>query len=152
VAGKDTQIAALVEPSISALGFTLWGVEYSGSGRSTVLRVYIDSPAGITVDDCARVSRQLGSILDVEDPIGGEYTLEVSSPGLDRLLFTLQQTRDYVGERVDLRMRFPIEGRRRFRGVLKAVNEDALLVSVDGGEFSLPYDAVERARVEPGAL
>src|SRR5210317_906283 len=89
MATKDQQIAELLESSVAALGFELWGVEYLSQGRHSTLRVYIDAEDGITVDDCARVSEQVGSVLDVEDPINGEYTLEVSSPGMDRLLFRL---------------------------------------------------------------
>ena len=101
MASKDQQIADMLEPTVTALGFELWGVEYIAQGRHSVVRIYIESPGGITVDDCASVSEQVSGVLDVEDPITGEYTLEVSSPGMDRLLFKLAQYAAYVGETVD---------------------------------------------------
>ena len=89
MASREQKIEALLEPTIEALGFELWGLEYLSQGRHTLLRLYIDGENGVTVDNCAEVSRHVSGVLDVEDPITGEYTLEVSSPGVDRLLFRL---------------------------------------------------------------
>lgn len=105
MAGKDQQITDLLGATIEALGFELWGVEYLSQGRHSLLRIYIDAEQGISVDDCALVSHQVSAVLDVEDPISGEYTLEVSSPGMDRLLFRLDQYPGFVGEVVDVRLR-----------------------------------------------
>lgn len=149
MAGKDQQIADLLRATVEALGFELWGVEYLSQGRHSVVRVYIDSPQGITVDDCAAVSEQVGSILDVEDPVTGEYTLEVSSPGVDRLLFRLEQYPGYVGEIVELRLRSAFEGRRKFKGVLKGLEGDDVVIQVDDHEYILPHGTIEKARVEP---
>jgi len=91
VATKEQQIQALLEPTVEALGYELWGLEYLSQGRHSTLRLYIESEQGISIDDCAAVSEQVSSVLDVEDPITGEYTLEVSSPGMDRLLFKPDQ-------------------------------------------------------------
>ena len=91
MATKDQQITDMLRTTVEALGFELWGIEYLSQGRHSVLRVYIEAENGIAVEDCATVSEQVGSVLDVEDPITGEYTLEVSSPGMDRLLFKLDQ-------------------------------------------------------------
>jgi ribosome maturation factor RimP len=113
------------------------------------VRVYIDSPTGITVEDCAVVSAQVSSILDVEDPITGEYTLEVSSPGMDRLLFNLEQYSGYVGEMVELRLRSAFEGRRKFKGTLKGIEGEDVVIQIDDHEFLLPYGAIEKARVQP---
>ena len=118
MATKDRQIEDMIEPTVKAMGFALWGVEYISQGRHSVLRVYIERDSGITVDHCAAVSSQISAIFDVEDPITGEYTLEVSSPGMDRRLFTLEQFSAYVGEVVDLQLRNPFDGRRKFKGVL----------------------------------
>ena len=148
MASKDQQIADMVQSTVAALGYELWGVEYVAQGKHSVVRVYIDSPAGISVDDCATVSTQVSSIFDVEDPVAGEYTLEVSSPGMDRLLFTLEQYAGYVGEVVELRLRSAFEGRRRFKGVLKGIEGDDVVVQVDDHEFLLPYGAIEKARVQ----
>jgi ribosome maturation factor RimP len=149
MASKDQQIAAMLQTTVAALGYVLWGVEHVAQGRHSVVRIYIDSPAGITVDDCAVVSEQVSSILDVEDPITGEYTLEVSSPGMDRLLFNLEQYSGYVGETVDLRLRSAFEGRRRFKGMLKGIEGEDVVIQIDDHEFLLPYGAIEKARVQP---
>ena len=149
MASKDQQIADMLQSTVAALGYELWGVEHVAQGRHSVVRVYIDGPAGITVDDCAAVSEQVSSILDVEDPIAGEYTLEVSSPGMDRLLFNLAQYSGYVGETVELRLRSAFEGRRRFKGILKGIEGDEVVIQVDDHEFLLPYGAIEKARVQP---
>jgi ribosome maturation factor RimP len=149
VASKDQQIAGMLGPAVTVLGFELWGVEHIVQGRHSVVRVYIESPGGITVDDCATVSEQVSSILDVEDPITGEYTLEVSSPGMDRLLFKLEQYAGYVGEMVELRLRSAFEGRRKYKGVLKGIEGEDVVVQIDDQEFLLPYGAIEKARVQP---
>jgi ribosome maturation factor RimP len=133
---------------VEALGFELWGVELLSQGRHSVLRLYIDRDAGISVDDCALVSGQVGAVLDVEDPIAGDYTLEVSSPGLDRRLFELEQYARFAGEQIDLKLRVPYEGRRRFQGILKGVEDEDIVVQVDDHEYLLPFDQVDKARVE----
>ena len=149
MAGKDQQITDLLGATIEALGFELWGVEYLSQGRHSLLRVYIDAEQGITVEDCALVSQQVGSVLDVEDPITGEYTLEVSSPGMDRLLFRLDQYPGFVGEVVDLRLRTPFEGRRKFKGVLTGIEGEDVVIRVDDHEYLLPHSAIEKARIQP---
>ena len=149
MASKDQQIADMLQSSVVALGYALWGVEYVAQGKHSVVRVFIDSPAGISVDDCAAVSEQVSSILDVEDPITGEYTLEVSSPGMDRLLFRLVQYFGYVGETVEVRLRSAFEGRRRFKGILKGIEGEDIVIQVDDHEFLLPHGAIEKARVQP---
>ena len=149
MASKDRQIADMLDSTVTALGYELWGVEYLAQGRHSLVRVFIDGPDGITVDDCAAVSEQVGSVLDVEDPVNGEYTLEVSSPGLDRLLFKLEQYPRYVGEVVDLRLRSAFEGRRKFKGILKGIEGEDVVVEVADHEFILPHDAIEKARVQP---
>ena len=149
MASREQKIEALLEPTIEALGFELWGLEYLSQGRHTVLRLYIDGENGITVDDCAEVSRHVSGVLDVEDPITGEYTLEVSSPGVDRLLFRLNHYPPYVGEWIELRLRTPFEGRRKFKGTLKGIEGEDVVVQVDDHEFLLPHSAIERAQVRP---
>jgi len=149
VASKDQQITDMLQPTVEALGFELWGVEYQSQGRHSLVRLYIDSPDGINVGDCATVSEQASSLLDVEDPIAGEYTLEVSSPGMDRLLFKLEQYAGYVGETVELRLRSPFEGRRKFKGVLKGIEGEDVVIQVDDHEYLLPHGAIDKARVQP---
>ena len=149
MASREQTIEALLTPTVEALGFELWGLEYLSQGRHTILRLYIDGENGVTVDDCAEVSRHVSGVMDVEDPITGEYTLEVSSPGVDRLLFRLDHYPTYVGEWIELRLRTPFEGRRKFKGTLKGVEGEDVVVQVDDHEFLLPHSAIERAQVRP---
>ena len=143
-------IAELLEPGIRSMGYELVGVEYHGGGKGGgLLRVYIDNEQGISADDCQRVSYQVSGVLDVADPIPGHYTLEVSSPGLDRLLFRLQDFERFTGQLVRVYMRFPIEGQRRFKGRLLGLREDRVVVEQDGTQVSLPYDQIEQARLVP---
>lgn len=149
MASKEQQIEQLLQPTVEAMGFDLWGVEYVSQGRHSILRLYIDAEQGINVDDCAAVSHQAGSVLDVEEPINGEYTLEVSSPGMDRLLFKLEQYPQYANEVIELRLRSPFEGRRKFKGILKGIEGEDIVVQVDDHEYLLPHSAVDKARIEP---
>jgi ribosome maturation factor RimP len=146
------RLRELCRGGVEALGFELVDVELAGGGRSPTLRVYIDNPrgSGITVEDCAQVSRQLSAIFDVEDPLPGSYTLEVSSPGLDRPLVTPADFRKRVGETVKVKLRRPDEtGRRNFAGALIEATDSNIVVEVDKERFSLSYAAIERARLVP---
>ncbi|MCG8413516.1 MAG: ribosome maturation factor RimP [Pseudomonadales bacterium] len=141
------KVQNLIEPTVEALDLELWGIEHAAQGKYSVLRIYIESDAGITIDDCEKVSRQVSAIFDVEDPIAGEYTLEVSSPGLDRPLFTLEQFGQFAGTEVNVRMRGPIEGRRKFKGVVAGVAEDSVSMKVDDEIVVLPFADIEKANV-----
>lgn len=146
---KDSQLIELLQPIVEGMGFVFWGLEFSASSRHTLLRVYIDHQDGIDVDQCAEVSRQISSVLDVEDPITQEYTLEVSSPGLDRALFTLEQYQQYANHIVDLRLRIPFEGRRKFKGQLLGVEDQDVVLLVDENEYLLPVELIEKAHIVP---
>jgi ribosome maturation factor RimP len=139
----------LIEPVVTALGLELWGLDFHSAGRNSTLRIYIDGLNGVSVDDCARVSHQVSGILDVEDPIPEQYMLEVSSPGMDRPLYTLEQFQAYAGHQVQLRLRVPFEGRRKFKGLLNGVEGDEVLLVVDDEEYLLPIDYIDRANVIP---
>lgn len=151
MSSKSSQLQELLEPSVTALGLVLWGVEYLSQGRNSTLRIYIentDPDAGISVEDCARVSHQVSGILDVEDPIAGEYRLEVSSPGMERPLYTLEQFAKYIGHPVQIRLRMAFEGRRKFQGTFKGIeNDDELVLEVDGEEYLLPFDWLDKANL-----
>ncbi|KPD26922.1 MULTISPECIES: ribosome maturation factor RimP [Pseudomonas aeruginosa group] len=149
MSSKLEQLQALLAPVVEALGYECWGVEFISQGRHSVLRVYIDRPEGILIDDCEAVSRQVSGILDVEDPISGEYTLEVSSPGMDRPLFTLEQFAKHAGEQVKIRLRSPYEGRRNYQGILRGVEEQEVVVLVDDHEYLLPIDSIDKANIIP---
>jgi len=144
---SEQQIVDLLEPTIEAMGLQLWGIEHVSQGRYSVLRIYIESADGISIEDCEQVSRQVSAILDVEEPIAGEYTLEVSSPGADRRLFTLEQFEQFTGSEVDVRLKTPLEGRRKFKGQLTGVKEQRIVLQVDGNEYQCPFEAIERANI-----
>jgi len=142
----------LLEPPIAALDYELIDLEFAREGRGGVLRIYIDRRAGaadVTVDDCASVSHAVSQILETQDPIKGHYTLEVSSPGFDRILRTRAHFERFIGERVFAELKLPIDGRRRFVGALKSVSDDTIVVEVDGQAYSLPFDRIQKARLRP---
>ena len=138
-----------IEPTVAGLGYELLGIERSRGTGAQLLRLYIDHADGITVEDCERVSRQVSDVLDAEQLVQGEYTLEVSSPGLDRPLFTLEQHRRFIGEQVALRLRALVGGRRRVTGFLRAVAEESLVLEVEGETLEVPFREVERSRLVP---
>jgi ribosome maturation factor RimP len=149
VSSKLEQLQALLAPVVEALGYECWGLEYISQGRHSVLRIYIDHANGVLVEDCEKVSRQVSGVLDVEDPISNEYTLEVSSPGMDRPLFTLEQFAKHAGELVKIKLRSPYEGRRNFQGPLRGVEEQDVVVLVDDHEYLLPIDLIDKANIIP---
>jgi len=143
-----TEITQMIGPAVEALGVDLWGVELISQGRHSVLRVYIDKEQdGISIEDCEKVSRQISGIFDVEDPITGEYTLEVSSPGMDRPLFNESQFARYVNEIVSLRLRTPLDGRRKFKGQIQKVEDGRLYMVVDNDEIDFPIVAIDKANL-----
>jgi ribosome maturation factor RimP len=148
----------LLEPPIEALDYELVDVEYAREGRGGVVRVFIDRrteepaggpPASVTVDDCARVSHVVSELLESEDPIKGHYTLEVSSPGFDRILRKRAHFERFVGERIFAELKLPINGRRRFAGVLKSIAGDSIVMDVDGQTHELPLERIQKARLRP---
>lgn len=149
MSAKLKLLQELVEPVVKGLGLELWGIEFTLAGKNSLLRIYIDGPEGVTVDDCARVSHQVSGLLDVEEPISEQYSLEVSSPGMDRPLYTLEQFTAYAGHTIQLRLRMPFDGRRKFKGILNGVEGDEVLLVVDNEEYLLPHELIERANVVP---
>ncbi|MGA7799547.1 MAG: ribosome maturation factor RimP [Gammaproteobacteria bacterium] len=140
-------LMALIEPAVTALGCELVGVEYVSG--SSLLRVYIDRPEGVTLDDCEAVSYQISGLLDVEDPVPGHYSLEVSSPGLDRPLFKAGDFERFAGQQVRIRLGVPIDGRRNFKGLLRGLRQDDVVIEEDGQEVRLPLERIEQARLVP---
>ena len=147
---RDT-LAALLTPLVEGLGYEIWELEYSPARGNGCLRLYIDTEAGITLDDCERVSRAVSELLDASDPIPGQYTLEVSSPGLERPLRTAEQFGRFVGETVSVETVQAIEGRRRFKGALTAAGADTVEVEVDGKRWTLPLGGIRKAHLAPQA-
>ena len=146
---RQSEIKGLIEPAIQSLGCELWGVEYAAQGKHATLRIYIEKEGGVQVDDCERVSRQISAVLDVEDPIQSAYTLEVSSPGMDRLLFEKQQYEEFLGAQLKVRLRTNFEGRRNFSGILAALEDDEVVLRADDQEYVFPIESIDRAQVVP---
>ena len=146
---RETQIAELLRPTLEGMGTELWGIEYLTQGKHSTLRIFIDKEGGVGIDDCEQVSRQISALMDVEDPIGGAYTLEVSSPGLDRLLFKRTHFEAYIGSLVKVRLQMNYEGRRNFKGRLAAVENDEIILRQGREEFVFPLETLDRAQVVP---
>ena len=150
MAVANSELKQLLGPVVEALGCELWGLELQTGGKTKLLRIYIArAEDGIGVDDCERVSRQASAVLDVEEAINGEDILEVSSPGMDRPLYELNQYEQYIGEDISLRLRFPYEGRRNFKGRLTGIDNDEIVLVVTDHEFLFPVEGIEKANVVP---
>lgn len=158
---KATEVSKLLAPTVASLGVELMGAEYLPSPGGAVLRLYIDVPANdlsvaadgearsVTIEECEAVSREVSAQLDVEDPISGNYTLEVSSPGIDRLLFTLAHYQRFVGELAKVTLRLPQDGRRRLQGTIERVDTRSVVFLLDGNEFAVVFDNIDKARLVP---
>ena len=143
------ELAKLLEPTVEGLGYELSDLEARVGGQNGLIRLFIDADAGISLDDCEKVSHAVSALLDVEDPLPGQYNLEVSSPGADRTLTKLSHFERFAGETVKVQLRFPIEGRRRFRGKLLSADEENIVVEVDGESHSLTRATIDTARLVP---
>lgn len=143
------QLQTLLTPIIESLGYQCWGIEFISQGKHSLLRIYIDHTNGIGVEDCEKVSKQVSAILDVEDPIPYEYTLEVSSPGMDRPLFTIEQYEMHKGEQLKVKLCSAFEGRRNFEGILQGVEDEQVILRVDNEEYLLPIELIEKANIVP---
>jgi len=145
------ELEKLLEPSIERLGYELSDLEVRLGGKSGVIRLFIDHPDGIGVADCEKVSSAVSALLDVEDPIPDHYDLEVSSPGWNRKLRKVEHFQRFAGETVKVEMRFPIAGRKRFRGTLLSSDDANIVVDVDGVSHTLPMATIDTARLVPAA-
>ena len=143
----EHKLTDMLRPAVEEVGKELLGIEYISAGNNSVLRLFIDHENGIDVDDCAEVSRQVGAILDVEDPINSEFNLEVSSPGLDRPLFDKPHYEAVIGEIIEVKLSIPLNGRRKFKGVLVAIENDTLIVTVDGEDYDLVLGNIVKANL-----
>jgi ribosome maturation factor RimP len=141
------RLIALIEPAIARLGYELVELEYAAGRTQAVVRIFIDKPDGIGLDDCEQVSRAVASLLDVEDPVPTAYTLEVSSPGFDRVLRTPAHFERFVGARVFVELKVPRAGRRRYTGTLQAVNDSGIELEVDRQKVEVPFGEIAKARL-----
>lgn len=148
---QDAQkLKQVLKAVVEVMGYELVGVEFHPRHDNALLRIYIDSEQGITVDDCQRTSHQISGVLDVEDLIAGHYTLEVSSPGLDRPLFEPQHFTRFAGSAVRIQLRELLEGRRKLIGQLRGMHDDeVVLVDEEGREWRVPLQRIEKARLVP---
>lgn len=144
----EDKLEGLFKPTIESMGFELWGFEYLPAGRHSILRVFIDKEdVGVTVGDCASISRQISAIMDVEDPISSAYMLEVSSPGMDRLLLKPSHFQRYQGKKVQVRTAIGVLGRKKFKGPMVQVTDTAIEIEVDGELYEIDYDIIEKANL-----
>lgn len=143
------ELIELLEPPVRAMGYELVELEYSPAGGGSLLRLYIDGPGGITLDDCEQVSNHISGLLDVEDPIPGAYNLEVSSPGIDRPLRTLAHFQHFAGQVAKIQLDAPLNGRRRYKGQLQGVEGETVQIEVDGELHELPFGRISKARLVP---
>lgn len=142
-------LVELIEPIVEGLGYECVGIEYHPHPKHGLLRIYIDSENGILLDDCSKVSHQISGVLDVENPIQGNYQLEISSPGADRPFFKLSQFEGFIGSKVIVNLYKPIEGRKKITGLIVKVVDDIIILEENGQIFKVPFDAMSKARMVP---
>lgn len=147
----EKKLISLLTPTLTSMSYELVGIEYHAQGKHSLLRIYIDKPEGITLEDCQEVSHQASGLLDVEDLINGQYSLEVSSPGLERPLFTLEHFRKYVGQKVKLRLQVPLAGQRNYQGVIGEIDEaddsDIQLILEGDTELRVRIEEIDKANL-----
>lgn len=141
----DDALMDIIGPQVESLGFTLWGIDMASAGRRTLVRIYIDSENGVSIDDCAAVSRQVGTALEVEDIMHGAYVLEVSSPGLERRFFSVEQLQDYLQSRLVVRLHEARDGVKKFEGILKSVEDGSFVLALEDEDVQFDWDQVKKA-------
>ncbi|UJF23032.1 ribosome maturation factor RimP [Shewanella sp. OMA3-2] len=147
MATLESRLVDMLTVPVEALGFKLWGIEYVQAGKHSIVRIFIDHENGIHIENCAEVSRQVGAVLDVEDPISTEFTLEVSSPGVDRPLFTAQQYAAYIGEDAKVQLTMPVAGSRNLKGAITKVDGQMLTITVDGKDLVVALDNIRKGNI-----
>lgn len=146
---QKTRLEQLLTPTVEAMGFDVWGIDYSSRGQRATLCLFIDSERGVDVDDCATVSNQIEAVLDVEEVLPRNLTIQVSSPGLDRVLFKPEQFKSYLGELIDVRLLWPKSGRSHLRGRLRFSDAEKFGIDFENEEFVVEFDQLRRARLVP---
>ena len=149
MAQDNSNLWALFEPVVEGMGFELVEIEHFPNPKHGVLRLYIDKRGGVNIDDCSAVSHQISALIDVEDPVRGQFNLEVSSPGLDRPLRKLKDYQRFTGEQVKLKTSMPFDGQRNFKGSLLRADEEYVVIETDAEEISVPFAAIDKARLVP---
>jgi ribosome maturation factor RimP len=146
---QTAKIKAMMAPTMTTMGFELVGCEMVSEMGSKYFRVYIDKPEGINVDDCAKVSRQISAMFEVDSPIGGEYRLEVSSPGIERPLFELEHYRQFIGSRALVKLYDAVDGRKNFTGLIQSVEDENILLEVNKQLFTFNFDQIKKGHLMP---
>ncbi len=137
----------IIKPALDAIELELWGIELIGQGGGAILRVYIEGPNGASIDDCAKATRQLSTILDVEDVMSARYTLEVSTPGMERILFEKSQYAMYVGKSIKVKLSQPLDGRRKYIGVLTQLDDDQVTLKLEEDSVLIPFQIIKKANL-----
>ncbi|KGP64354.1 ribosome maturation protein RimP [Legionella norrlandica] len=143
---KD-ELVQLLEPIINSMGYELWGCEYLSQGKHSLLRIYIDKPDGIGIDDCQEVSKHVSSLLDVEDPIPGHYSLEISSPGIPRPLFSIWQYQRYIGHEIQVKTFKPVSGKRKLSGTIVSASENAVVLDINNEHQEILLSNIVKANL-----
>lgn len=144
------KLRQLIQPVVEGLGYEFVGAEFLAQGRHSLLRIYIDkAETGISVDDCERVSRQISGVFDVEDPISGQYSLEISSPGLDRPIFKVEDFARFIGEQVNVKLSVAQKGRKNFKGIVRGLENEVIALEVEGEMHHIAFEDIDQARLVP---
>ncbi|HFC29951.1 MAG TPA: ribosome maturation factor RimP [Oceanospirillales bacterium] len=147
---KTDKLTELLAPVVQDIGYIFWGLEYQVRKADALLRIYIDHENGISVDDCATVSHEVSGILDVEEPISMAYILEVSSPGMDRILFSAKQFTQFIGQEVKIKLNQMVDGKRKIKGIIAAVNDEEITIKTEQEDIKIEFNQIMRARINPG--
>ena len=140
-------LSTILRPAVEQMGYIYWGLQFHDYGRNSVLRIYIDHPDGVTLDDCSAVSDQIGGVLDVEDAIRQSYTLEVSSPGVERPLLNNEHYELYIGAKIKVRSHILFNNRKNFIGRLEATNADSIVLKTKEESMIIPHSAIKQSRL-----
>ncbi|AAU28825.1 TPA: ribosome maturation factor RimP [Legionella pneumophila] len=143
----NDDLIVLLEPIIKNMGYELWGCEYLSQGKHSLLRIYIDKPDGIGIDDCQEVSKQVSAMLDVEDPIPGHYSLEISSPGIPRPLFSIWQYQRYLGYEIHVKTFKPVNGKRKLSGIIVSASEDTIVLDINNEHQEILLSNIVKANL-----
>ncbi len=147
---KTDKLTELLAPVVQDIGYIFWGLEYQVRKADALLRIYIDHENGISVDDCATVSHEVSGILDVEEPISMAYILEVSSPGMNRILFSAKQFAQFIGQEVKIKLNQMVDGKRKIKGIIAAVNDEEITIKTEQEDIKIEFNQIMRARINPG--
>ena len=143
----QNELELLLGPTVNDMGYELWGCEYLSQGKHSLLRIYIDKEDGIGIEDCQQVSHQISALLDVEDPIPGNYSLEVSSPGIPRPLFKSYQYENYIGQEVQIKTFKPVGGKRKLLGTIVSASETTLVLNINNEDQELLFSNIVKANL-----